>query len=151
MKKIFIAAALAAIPFISSGTSSAIAADHAHGHGHAQHASTAGSGLSLNQGERWEMDAHTRDMLLQMEETFFAADHSSQAGLNAVGVKLKGQLDKLIAGCTMHGAAHDQLHLFLTDYIPTIDRLADASDYEKARAAAIELKGQLETYKHYFR
>jgi len=150
MKKIFITAAMAALPYMMSGASGAIAAEH--GHGHQQHASAAAeSGLSLNQGERWEMDAHTRAMLVKMEEAFFAADHSTQAGLNAAGAELKGQLGELISGCTMQGSAHDQLHLFLTDYMPTIDRLAEAADYESARAAAIELKGQLETYKHYFR
>ena len=148
MKKFFIAAALAAFPFMTSA-SGAYAAEH--GHGHHEHGAAAESGLSLNQGERWEMDQHTRAMLLKMEEAFFVADHSTQAGLNAAGAELKGQLGELISGCTMQGAAHDQLHLFLTDYMPAIDRLAEAADYESARAAAIELKGHFETYKHYFR
>lgn len=151
MKKIFIAAAMAALPLMTSANG-AYAAEHGHEHGHHAHASVAAdSGLSLNQGERWEMDQHTRAMLLKMEEAFFAADHTSQAGLNAAGAELKGQLGELISGCTMQGQAHDQLHLFLTDYMPTIDRLAEAADYESARAAAIELKGHFDTYRRYFR
>lgn len=153
MKKVIIAAAIAVFPFISVGeTGVAYAENQAHEHGHASHTSSAGiSGLQLNQGEHWEMDEHTRTMLVKMEKTFFAADHSTQAGLNAVGGELKAQMDELIDGCTMGGAAHDQLHVFLSEYIPTIDRLAQAGDYEAAREAAIELKGHLGTYKKYFR
>jgi hypothetical protein len=150
MKKIVIAASLAVIPLISAGGSTAYAQNQAHEHGH--HASaTESSGLSLNHGERWKMDEHTRTMLVKMEKAFFASDHSSQAGLNAAGAELKVQMDQLIAGCTMDGAAHNQLHLFLSEYIPTIDRLAKAEDYAAARKEAIELKGHFSTYKQYFR
>jgi hypothetical protein len=51
----------------------------------------------------------------------------------------------------MDGAAHSQLHLFLSEYIPTIDRLARAEDYAAARKEAIALKGHFSTYKQYFR
>jgi len=150
MKKIVIAASLAVIPLISAGGSTAYAQNQSHEHGH--HASaTETSSLSLNHGERWKMDEHTRTMLVEMEKAFFASDHSTQAGLNAAGAGLKVQMDQLIAGCTMDGAAHSQLHLFLSEYIPTIDRLARAEDYAAAKKEAIELKGHFETYKQYFR
>ena len=151
MKKIVIAASLAVIPLISAGTgSTAYAQNQAHGHGHHASATETG-GLSLNHGERWKMDEHTRTMLVEMEKAFFASDHSNRAGLNAAGAGLKVQMDQLIAGCTMDGAAHSQLHLFLSEYIPTIDRLARAEDYAAARKEAIELKGHFSTYKQYFR
>ena len=60
-------------------------------------------------------------------------------------------MDHLVDGCTMDGEAHSQLHLFLSEYIPTVDRLADAGDYAAAREEAIALKGHFETYKQYFR
>ncbi len=128
------------------------AADDAHSHGHSNHGSTvAASGLSLNNGDQWEMDDHTRKMSSKMEETFFGADHSNQASLNALGTQLETQIGELIKGCTMSGEAHDQLHIFLTDYIPTIQNLAKAEDYETARNSAIKLKGNLETYKKHFK
>ena len=88
MKKIVVVASLALIPLISAGTGSiAYAQNQSHSHGH--HASVSeGSGLSLNHGERWEMDEHTRTMLVKMEKVFFASDHSTQAGLNAAGAEL---------------------------------------------------------------
>lgn len=122
------------------------------GHAHDSHASVAASAdLSLNSGERWEMDDHTRAMSQKMQETFFTADHSSLEGLNAAGSTLENQMQELIAGCTMTGKAHEQLHLFLNEHIPTIDALSKADDYASARENAIRLKGQLETYQKHFK
>lgn len=151
MKKIVIAISLSILPVFSVGAGQlAYAQDHSHGHGH--HASEAGiGGLGLNHGQQWEMDEHTRTMLVKMEATFFAADHSSQTGLNAAGAKLQAKMDDLITGCTMAGESHDQLHVFLSEYIPAVDRLAQAKDYAAAKGAAIELKGHFGTYKKYFR
>lgn len=128
------------------------ASDESHSHGHSEHAgeATAG-GLSLNNGDRWEMDDHTRKMSSKMEKTFFGADHSNQASLNALGGQLETQLGELVNGCTMSGEAHNQLHIFLSDYIPTVKNLANAKDYETARNSAIKLKGNLETYKKHFK
>ena len=128
------------------------AADEAHSHGHSKHSGeVAASGLSLNSGDRWEMDDHTRKMSSKMQETFFGADHSNQASLNAMGVQLEAQLNDLINGCTMDGEAHAQLHVFLSDYIPNVKNLAMAEDYDTARSSAIKLKGNLETYKKHFK
>ena len=128
------------------------AADGEHSHESSAHSGEAAvSGLNLNNGERWEMDDHTRMMSSKMNKTFFDADHSTQASLNAVGAKLETQLDELIAGCTMDGEAHNQLHTFLTDYIPAINDLAKAKDFDTARNSAIKIKGHLGIYKKYFK
>lgn len=128
------------------------ATDDAHSHGHSEHAGKMmARGLSLNNGVRWEMDEHTRKMSLKMEKTFFAADHSNQASLKAMGTQLDTQLSELIKGCTMSGEAHDQLHIFLSDYIPTIKSITNAEDYETARNSAIKLKENLQAYKKHFK
>jgi len=147
MKRIIIAVSLGITAVLSAGINQmAYAQDHSH------HASETGiSGLGLNHGQQWQMDEHTRTMLVKMEAAFFAADHSTQAGLNAAGAELKVHLDTLIAGCTMAGEAHDQLHIFMSEYIPAINLLAQAGDYASAREAAIELKRHFGIYKKYFR
>ncbi len=147
MKRIIIAVSLSITAVLSVGAGQlAYAQDHSH------HTSEAGiSGLGLNHGQQWEMDEHTRTMLVKMEATFFAADHSSQTGLNAAGAELTAHLDALIAGCTMAGEAHDQLHVFMSEYVPAINLLAQAGDYASARDAAIKLKGHFGLYKKYFR
>ncbi len=129
-----------------------IAADTEHRHEHSEHASKdMANKLILNNGDRWEMDNHTRMMSSKMEKTFFSTDHSNQASLNALGSKLETQLGELISGCTMDGEAHNQLHIFLSDYGPAVKNLANAKDYEAARSLAIKIKGKLEVYKTHFK
>lgn len=128
------------------------AADEAHGHGSSEHGSEAAAGgLKLNNGDRWEMDDHTRNMSSKMDETFTAADHSNQASLNALGVQMESQLDELVKGCTMEGEAHAQLHVFLSQYMPDVQNLSKAEDYETARNLAIKIKGDLAKYKKHFK
>lgn len=120
-----------------------------HSHAHQAH-DTALPGLSLNNGERWQTDDHTRMLSQTMRKTFFAADHTTLEGLNTAGTLLGQQVQELIAGCTMTGEAHDQLHRFLNQHIPTINALKAATDYSVARDNAIQLKSQLETYQKHF-
>lgn len=138
--------------FIFGGTQQLYAGQQEQNHEHSANSEEKViNGLSLNHGKRWEMDKHTRIMSVKMNETFFNSDHSNQASLNSLGFKLETQLNELIAGCTMEGEAHNQLHLFLTDYIPTVQNLAKAKNLELARRSAIKLKYYLETYKKHFK
>jgi len=150
MKKIL---SIILVPLFIFGSSQQLYAtqqEHSHEHS-ANIKETAINRLSLNHGERWKMDKHTRLMSVKMKKTFFDADHSTQVSLNAVGIKLETQLNEMIAGCTMNGEAHNQLHLFLTDYIPTVKNLAKAKNLDIARKSAIKIKGYLEAYNKYFK
>jgi hypothetical protein len=148
MKKLLMVSVMAlSATFASYGYT---AEEHSHGHDN-QGTSTSIPSLSLNNGERWEMDDHTRKLSKKMSKTFFSADHSTLEGLQTAGKALDQQMQELIAGCTMTGRAHDQLHLFLSDHIPTITAMAKANEYTIARENAIRLKGQLENYQRHFK
>lgn len=123
--------------------------EHGHGdHGHSQASSDLV--LKLDGDKKWQMDDHTRSMFKKMETSFAASDHSSVDGLHQAGVELQGQVNELIKGCTMNGPAHDQLHQFLTGYIPAVESLAGAKDLESGRAQAMKVKAALDGYGNYF-
>ncbi len=108
---------------------------------------TTPAGLALNQGEKWKMDEHTRLSFARMVDTFLNTDHASMqvAGLKAVGDDLQSELDVLIQGCTMTGEAHNQLHIYLTGYIPAVQALVKKGDMESAE----QVKHYLEIYDDY--
>lgn len=122
--------------------------EHDHSHHVENNATTS---LTLNNGKRWNMDDHTRSMISKMETTFLGANHTNKDSLNEAGTTLTKQVDTLIAGCTMEGKSHDQLHIFLTDYIPTVHNLAKDKDLNSARSTAILLKEQLKIYRQHFK
>ena len=104
--------------------------------------------LELNEGLKWKMDNHTRASFSTMADSFLGKDYSSLGGegLKQEGTVLRTGLDELIRGCTMTGAAHDQLHVFLTGYIPAVAALAEKGEVENAR----EVQRYLEEYGRYF-
>ncbi len=124
-------------------------AAHNETNSHADHQSseTQAVGMTLNNGEKWPMDEHTRNSFSEMEEVFFNADHVALEGkgLKQLGSDLQADLDGLIKGCTMTGEAHNQLHVYLTGYIPAVQELSKTGNLEDAK----KVKHYLEIYDDY--
>ncbi|WP_154221925.1 hypothetical protein [Marinicella rhabdoformis] len=96
---------------------------------------------SLNQGKKWQMDEHTRKMFQVMVQRT-----QTDMTPKMLGEQLNQDLQKLIKGCTMTGQAHDQLHLFLTPFIPAVQALAHDGSAHKLH----QVKSALKDYKNYF-
>ncbi len=109
--------------------------EHAHHHGHEAKQPT------LNQGAKWIMDTHTRDMFVVMSQRVDVG-----GDLKTMGAELNDDLQKLIQGCTMSGTAHDQLHVFLLPYMSAVNSLADTGSQESYQA----VKQTLDEYQDYF-
>jgi len=94
------------------------------------------------------MDNHTRTIFAKMAESFVHSDHSSlkEDGLKKAGATLQLDINELIQGCTMTGDAHNQLHIYLTGYIPVVAALSDSGQI----ADAEKIKHYLEKYGDYF-
>jgi hypothetical protein len=116
-------------------------ADH-HDHDHDSTEASTTHGLSTDDGKKWPMDEHTRSMFTVMAKKTSTFDGTAQD----LGASLQTDLGKLIDGCTMTGAAHDQLHKFLMLYIPAIKELAEIGGDKNL----LRIKELLETYPQYF-
>jgi hypothetical protein len=104
--------------------------------------------MMLNNGQKWQMDEHTRSILAAMKTNITSLDISSSTTdeLVALGNKLTSQLEDLIQGCTMVDAEHDQLHIFLTGYIPALSELTETG----CIASAEKVRHYLNDYSNYF-
>jgi hypothetical protein len=107
------------------------------------------SEMHLNNGNKWLMDEHTRSSFSQMAKLFLSADHQlmTVADLKNTGVTLQSHSNKLIKGCTMTGYAHDQLHEFLSGYLPAIEELSKSGNIQDAETVEYFLKH----YNKYFK
>jgi len=105
--------------------------------------------IVLDHDQKWAMDDHTRAIFLEMAATFSSLDHSAMDndGMKKVGTNLQTDIDTLIQGCTMTEEAHDQLHIFLTGYIPAVTALAEKGQLEDAK----EVAHYLNSYQHFFK
>lgn len=113
-------------------------ADHAAEHSHTETATTQ---LQLNHGAKWRLDEHTRTQFHIMHDRISAAAASKE-----LGNKLQQDVDQLIAGCTMTGEAHQQLHVFLAQLLPAVTALKETGD----AAAASQVQALLVQFPQYF-
>ena len=105
-------------------------------------------GIELNDGRKWPMDDHTRSTFAKMATSFLDSNTSSLAeeGLRQAGSNLQLDIQDLIKGCTMTGPAHDQLHVFLTGFMPAVGELSKTG----TRGDAEKVEHYLKNYGDYF-
>ncbi len=117
--------------------------------GHDAHASH-DAGLMLDHGRKWVMDDHTRAAFADVRAAVTTASVETPADAAALATTLDAHLKTLISGCTMTGASHDQLHVFLTTFMPAIEALGKATDTADAKARLAELRRQVDAYDAHF-
>ncbi len=130
---------------------------HGHeDHGHAEHAPAqeshgSGAGLTLNGGEKWQVDEHTRESATKIAELVDGAQTLHTASdARALGKALDEELDTLVRRCTMTGPAHNQLHVFLVALFPKVETLKAENDIETLQLARVEIGELLEAYAMHF-
>ena len=116
--------------------------NHQHEQGHHHGEASQSHGLNTNHGKKWQMDDHTRAMFKQMTQKVGTFSGDSKA----LGKLLQEDLQELIKGCTMKGAAHEELHKFLVLYMPAIGKLSESGHKEDLA----KVKELLAMYPDYF-
>lgn len=110
------------------------------------------SGLSLaaNGGEKWRMDESTRAAMDELRDTLAGPALTDVAAAAALAETLSASLTKMVQGCTMQGASHDQLHHFLEVFFPTVEALKSAATVQAANDTRIKLHVQVLEYDQFF-
>lgn len=127
--------------------------DEGHeGHGHDDHEGhdhEVITGITLNNGEKWEADKHTNDKVAEMKNEL--ANYKKSKDYEKLTTNLVADVKELIKGCTMDGEPHNQLHYWLEPYLGMVKGMKEAnSDTDKtAKVEAIETS--LNQYTEYFK
>ncbi len=120
-----------------------------HGADHESHGSELE--LALDDGEKWQVDEHTRASSARLAALVGDAQTPASAeDARALGAALDAELDLLVQGCTMTGPAHDQLHVFLTAFIPQVTALKEVAEAGDAQPIREEIGSLLEAYEAHF-
>jgi uncharacterized lipoprotein NlpE involved in copper resistance len=121
--------------------------DHSQSEVH-EHEHEATDQLSLNGSEKWivnpEMIVHIRTI----ESELSAYEASTKP--NELANILQENINKLTQSCTMEGAAHDALHLWLMPFITQVQDLSNTTDDTKGKALILELKDAMKTFNQFF-
>ncbi len=109
-----------------------------------------GGALVLNNGEKWEADAHTLLVVQEMKSEVSDFEGAKRKDYAVLADSLTSQLNRLVAGCTMEGPAHDELHKWL---IPLSDDVKDLKSSANVSVThkVIEIKESLGLFNDFFR
>lgn len=116
--------------------------------------SVRGPELELDHGERWVVDPPMLVPVRRMQQRIAQAAH--QGALltpehAALADSLFADLDDLVAGCTMEGKAHEELHVWLIPHMQLVQDLEKAADTTQARAILQRLADSATEFDRYFR
>ncbi len=110
------------------------------------------SGLELvaNGDAKWPMDESTREAIGELRTALAGPALTDMPATAALAEGLDASLTKMVQGCTMDGASHDQLHHFLGVFFPTLDALKAATTVQAANDTRILLQVQVIEYDMFF-
>lgn len=106
-------------------------------------------GLRLNGDAKWALDDSTRARMTAIRGTLTQAQAADPLDVPAVADAVSDDLNALIAGCSMDGPAHDELHVFLMAFMPAV-RAFSTSEGEDAAAQLQGLVDQVDDFDRVF-
>lgn len=115
----------------------------------AHHHESHSGALSLNDGEKWVADDHTHAVVEKMKSGLSEFEKAPDKDYNVLSDSLTNQLNVLIAGCTMKGPAHDELHKWLVPVTENVKALSTA-DESTANSTVKEIAASLESFDEFF-
>lgn len=106
--------------------------------------------ISLNNGEKWEVNAEMRPHIEQGEAILNTYLYAGKTDYQDLAAALKEQNAQLINSCNMKGKSHDELHKWLHPHMELIEELEDAPNLEEANKITTQLTASFAEYKKYF-
>jgi hypothetical protein len=106
--------------------------------------------VTLNNGEKWEADAHTAMLVKEMKLELSDFEKAGADDYHALADSLSRQLSVLVAGCTMEGPAHDELHKWLIPVTENVRGLAAAQEASGARDNVKKIEEGLREFDDFF-
>jgi hypothetical protein len=118
------------------------------GHSHPDSPTAVLDSLELNNGSKWQMSPEMGTMFNESVSYFKDSNYPTldQEALKTAGTGLHQRMMKIIQSCNMTGQAHNQLHIFITGYLPAIKKLSDNGQMEDAKV----VDHYLTTYTEFF-
>lgn len=107
--------------------------------------------IKLNSGEKWIANAETNQGVLKMQALIKDSPKETLEDYHQLANALNDAKNTVIKECTMEGASHDNLHIWLYPLINRIDNLMAADKLPKARNITMKISASLTDYHSYFK
>ena len=88
--------------------------------------------IVMNNGAKWQADAKTNEGVQKMQNTIKTQTTSTLDEYHKLAEKLNHDKNDIIKNCTMKGASHDNLHVWLLPLMAKIEALSETKTVEDA-------------------
>lgn len=104
--------------------------------------------LQLNKGSKWKADEATKKNVAAMKEVVNDSSYADAAKRMQLYANLQSKIDRLVKQCSMNGAEHDALHVWLEKVMKDMKELKEENNnYSRVYA---ELKRDIERFNAFF-
>ena len=109
------------------------------------------NGLTLNKGQKWEIDKSMMTYLHKMENSINTDMTSDMSSYGVLAESLVSNVNTLVSTCSMEGPAHDELHKWLVPYIGLVNELTEIDNTADATKTLLHLKKEFVTFNQFFK
>ena len=106
--------------------------------------------IQLNNGAKWEANIETTEGARKMQELLKTQTTSTLDDYHQFASKLNDVKKKVVKECTMKGASHDNLHIWLYPLIEKIAALSKTNDLGEASKIKQSIEENIDAYNTYF-
>jgi len=107
--------------------------------------------LLLNNDSKWEANLETTEGVEKIQELLKVQITSSIEDYHQLASKLNDVKNNVVKECTMKGASHDNLHVWLLPLMAKIDALSETKTVEDAQKIKQSIIENIDVYSDYFK
>lgn len=100
--------------------------------------------------EKWEANAETNEGVQKMQNSIETQTTSTLDEYHKLAEQLNDDKNYVIKNCTMKGASHDNLHVWLLPLMAKIEALAESKTIEDAAKIKKAIEENINAYSDYF-
>ena len=107
--------------------------------------------IQLNNGEKWEANSETNEGVKRMQAILKAQQTITIDDYHKLAEQLSEAKNYVVKECTMKGASHDNLHVWLVPLIEKIEVLSETKILEDAAKIKHSITENINSYNNYFK
>ena len=107
--------------------------------------------IKINDGEKWEANPETNEGVQKMKQRLNTATLNTLEDYHKLATQLNEDKNYVIKNCTMQGASHDNLHIWLLPLIAKIEALTETTSVEEASTITQNIEANVNGYSNYFK
>lgn len=106
--------------------------------------------IQMNDDLKWEANTETNEGVKKMQNTLKSQVTNTLKDYHTLGTQLNDDKNYVVKNCTMKGASHDNLHIWLMPLITKIKALSETKNIEEASKIKHSIEENINRYYKYF-